>query len=227
MHADHAEDPADSSVMSFRRTLERGLEAWNLDPGSRFLRQCEGYFRILREWNRVFRLVGHRNARDMAVNLFLDSLSLAFLLPEKGRLLDMGSGAGFPGLVLKLFRPNLHCFLLESARKKANFLRQVILELELEGIQVVQARLGLETVKEPALESVDVVTAKALGPMKHLWSLGAPFLNSCGRLIAMKGPRGEEEAFSEMDAHVTRVGYELPEGFGPRTLLIVTRCVSA
>ena len=205
----------------FSGTLEQGLDAWGLRPPTGFLDQCRKYYTLLEEWNRVFRLVGHRNPEDVALNLFLDSLALAPYVPEAAHLLDVGSGAGFPGLVLRLFRPDLQVTLVDATRKKVNFLQQIRLELSLSGVQAVQCRLGKEACNQLRENAYDVAVSKALGSMELLVRLAGPYLKPGGSYMVMKGPGGLDEPTESLPGTVTTVPYHSPEGGGTRTLAIL------
>jgi len=207
----------------FRETLERGLDAWGLCPPKNFTDQCLKYYALLEEWSRVFRLVGHRNPEDVAVNLFLDSLVPAAYVPESAHLLDVGSGAGFPGLVLRLFRPDLQVTLVDANRKKVNFLKQVRLELGLSGLQALQCRLEKEACGQLREHAYDVALSKALGTMELLVRLAGPYLKSEGSFMVMKGPGGLDEPTESLPGTVTTAPYTLPEGGGARTLAILSQ----
>jgi len=176
------------------QSLNRGLQALGLDPlDEAGLAQFWLYFSELQRWNRKINLVA--KAPDMVVieSHFLDSLTL---LPEigEGPLLDVGSGAGFPGLALKIARPALAVLLLEPRQKRVGFLRQVIRCLRLEGVAVVEDRLepgGLAFVDRYGL--FPVITSRAFAEIALFLELVAPLSPPGGRVLCMKGPRCDEE----------------------------------
>ncbi|MBI4772875.1 MAG: 16S rRNA (guanine(527)-N(7))-methyltransferase RsmG [Deltaproteobacteria bacterium] len=211
-----------AGVKRFLETLVHGLDAWGLHAPMGFLDQCLKYYALIEEWNRVFRLVGHRNPEDVAVNLFLDSLAPAPYIPEGAQLLDVGSGAGFPGLVLRLFRPDLQVTLVDATRKKVNFLKQVRLELGLSGLQALQCRLGKEACGQLRARTYDAAISKALGSMNLLVNLAGPYLKPGGSFIVMKGPGGLDEPTDSLPGAVITVPYALPEGGGKRTLAMLS-----
>ncbi len=146
----------------------------------------------LRKWNRRINLTAIRDDRDVVIKHFLDSLAfLRGFAPAPGlRLLDMGSGAGFPGLVLKIARPEINLTLVESVKKKAAFLRHAARMLRLE-TTAVQDRRTEELSDYHG--TCDVVTARAFADMTQAIQLGAPFLKPAGRLILSRGPEEQLE----------------------------------
>ena len=150
------------------------------------------YLEELKTWNRKMNLTGLKNDRDIIINHFLDSISAARFVPEGARLLDIGSGAGFPGIPLKIVSPALTVTLLDSSHKKVMFMREIARELRLEGISAVWGRAedegnGMER------RSFDCVISRAVGQVHDILKLSAPYLAPGGRIILMRGRRGGEE----------------------------------
>ncbi len=190
------------------------------------------YLAGLRSWSGRANLVSASALADAERVLFLDSLALVPLLRRKqvsaARLIDVGSGAGFPGLVLKLVLPELDVVLLEATRKKASFLTWMAEQLGLGGVQV-RAERAEEAGRDPELrESFDVATARALGPLPVVLELALPFCRTGGTLIA---PRGASAAAAEAESSASvaaalggRIaGVERPaiDGVAERTALVV------
>lgn len=199
----------------------------------RVSRRQLGLFRVhLQElwlWNRRMNLTGLGTCEKMVVELFLDSLIPAPFLPEEGRLLDVGSGAGFPGLPLKIYSPGLRTRLLEPNQKKVRFLRQVIRLLKLPGLEVTPGRVdgGASTV---AGGGYDVVTARAVAPPWRIIPWCEPCLSRRGRLVCFLG-READRTLEEMDPVLERhdlvlerrIPYLLPGKKVSRTTLILKR----
>ncbi|TME17224.1 MAG: 16S rRNA (guanine(527)-N(7))-methyltransferase RsmG [Chloroflexi bacterium] len=120
------------------------------------------------------------------LELVEDSLVLLDFLPESGRVIDVGSGGGLPGLPLKLARPALDLTLLESNGRKAAFLQQVVASLALSGVLVVRARAEAAGRLPAHREAYDIAVVRALAPMPVLAELCLPFVRVGGRLLAMK-----------------------------------------
>ena len=149
--------------------------------------QFETYENLLRQWQKTINLVGPKTLDAVWERHFLDSAQLWPHLPEKTkRLVDLGSGAGFPGLVLAIMGvPEVH--LIESDQRKAAFLKQVVRDLDIP-VHVHAARL--ETVNLP---SADVVTARALAPLSDLLRNAEKFVSHCSIGLFPKGEKAPEE----------------------------------
>ena len=140
-------------------------------------------------WSERVRLVSRRDRRRLKERHFLECLALVpWLPPEPFRLLDLGSGAGLPGIPIKIARPDVQVDLLESARMKALFLQAVRDDLGMSGLQVIRARAEALVQENGRQGCYRVVVARAVGPLPRLWSLASPFLGHDGMLAAFKGP---------------------------------------
>jgi 16S rRNA (guanine527-N7)-methyltransferase len=146
------------------------------------------YLAELEKWNRKINLTAIREERDIIIKHVLDSLSYltAFTATPGLRLLDMGSGAGFPALPVKIARPELSVTLVESVKKKASFLRHIVRTLRLAGAEVIDART--EELPGSTHASYDVVTARAFADMTNALKAGAPFLKPGGLMVLSRGP---------------------------------------
>ena len=154
----------------------------------------EAYRETLLLWSSKMNLVSLQSELDLPVRHFIDSLTLLPYLPAgPGTLLDIGSGAGFPAIPVKIFRKDLHVTLLEASRKKCSFLKEVIRRLGLREIAVLNCRLE-ELLKKELKPSFDVIVSRATLKLPELLQGGLPLLKPGGVLAAMKGPGLEEEA---------------------------------
>lgn len=150
------------------------------------------YRQELITWNRIVSLVAVKSPLDLPIKHFIDSLTALPLLPREGkRLLDVGTGAGFPGLPLKIIRPDLDLHLLEASRKKVSFLKELTRKLGLPGVTIIHERVE-QVMKNARLhESFDCVISRAAFKMPELLNMGLHFLRPGGVLAAMRGPREE------------------------------------
>ena len=154
----------------------------------------EAYRETLLLWSSKMNLISLQSELDLPVRHFIDSLTLLPYLPAgPGTLLDIGSGAGFPAIPVKIFRKDLHVTLLEASRKKCSFLKEVIRRLGLREICVLNCRLE-ELLKKDIKPSFDVIVSRATLKLPELLRGGLPLLKQGGVLAAMKGPGLEEEA---------------------------------
>lgn len=147
------------------------------------------YLELLMEWNRVHDLSGLKNPRDIVHGLFVDSLLfLAQLPPRPLRLIDIGSGAGVPGLPLHLVDPRIEITLVEARQKRVSFLRTVRRELRLDGVRVIEARAEDAIREEADLEGLyDVAVARAVTPTPSLLAACRRYLGQRGRIV-ISGP---------------------------------------
>ncbi len=172
--------------------LERALRAGAEDLGIRLsdaqAASCLLYLAELKKWNRKINLTSIVDDRDIIVKHFIDSFSyrLGFLPVAGTSLLDMGSGAGFPALPLRIAFPELSVAMVESVQKKATFLRHIIRTLKLTGADVWDRRIG----DLPAAldRKFDVVTARAFSAMKNALGEGSRFLKPGGVMVLSRGP---------------------------------------
>ncbi len=144
-------------------------------------------------WNRKTNLTAITNPLEMIERHYLDSLAALTRLKSDGKLLDMGSGGGFPGIPLKIALSHLEIVLVDASRKKVNFLRHTLRSLNLKSASAIQARLEL-LAKEPRHQKrYDTVICRAFSELDTILLLGHPFLAAQGRIICLKGPKGHAE----------------------------------
>jgi 16S rRNA (guanine527-N7)-methyltransferase len=145
------------------------------------------------KWNRKMNLTSITQPGDIAVKHFLDSLPPAQIIPQNARLLDIGSGGGFPGIPLKILKPSISVLLIDGVRKKVNFLKQIIRILKLENIEALQIRAE-NLLKAPECTSYfDVIVSRALSGLKPFVKSALPLLAKHGTVIGMKGEVEQKE----------------------------------
>ena len=150
------------------------------------------YLTELMDWNQRINLTGLKSNKRVVIELFLDSLIPAPFLPDAGGMLDVGSGAGFPGIPLKIYRPQLETHLFEKTSKKVSFLKQVIRLLGLNGIHVIKGRIEKNgDTLHP--DGYPLITARALAGLHQTIEWCSPFLLPGGLLVSFLGSRAEED----------------------------------
>ncbi len=150
------------------------------------------YLEELRAWGKHMNLVRRENERDVILKDFIDSMTIVKHLPPGVSLADLGSGAGFPGIPVKIVRADIKVFLLEATQKKVFFLKDIVRVLRLTGIEVRWA--GKRNGKErEAWGKFDFVVSRAFGSLRRFSSAGSSLLKKGGILLAMKGKKGKEE----------------------------------
>ena len=186
------------------------------------------YIKYLVEWNNSINLIGISETDRIINELILDSIIAVPFVPEKGRMIDLGSGAGFPGIVIKIFHPSLEITLIDSNRKKISFLKQIIRELNLIDINVLNTRV--ENVREQFIKSFDIVTSRAMTDLSNIIELCYDFLTDKGIIIGFLGGNTREELKKSHTAMLTyslaldnSVDYELPGKKNKRTIVILKK----
>jgi 16S rRNA (guanine527-N7)-methyltransferase len=149
------------------------------------------YLRELNQWRKRINLSSRKDDREIIIKDFLDSLTIIKYLPLNTSLMDLGSGAGFPGIPLKIVRPDLKLLLLETTRKKVFFLKDVQRVLGLSGSEVRWS--GEDRGIEDLSGIFDFVASRAFGFILNFAKEGVSFLKRGGILLAMKGKKGREE----------------------------------
>lgn len=199
-----------------------------LDPSA--LARLEWLAAELLRWNRTHNLTAITDPSEVYEKHLTDSLTLLPLLGEAKRLLDLGSGAGFPGLPLKIVRPGLDIVSVDAVGKKIAFQRHVIRALQLSGFTAVHGRAEDLPGLPAGGGGFDLVTARALGSLPLLARLAAPCLAPGGRLIAMKGAEGVAELAASR-AELAALGFvcteqlhvPLPVSAAARCLLVLVQ----
>lgn len=194
------------------------------------LSQLFRYYEMLDVESRVMNLTTITEFSDVYVKHFYDSL---LVLKEQNvfdnaTLIDVGSGAGFPGLVLKIAYPNMYVTLLEPTKKRCDFLNKIIEELSLQKIEVVNKRA--EEYILDKRESYDFVVARAVANMNILSELTIPFAKIGGKFLAMKGQNYHDEcqeigdSIHKLGGKITKIHqYELPENAGKRVVIEIEK----
>jgi 16S rRNA (guanine527-N7)-methyltransferase len=167
--------------------LESGLSALGLPSGPLAGRLLD-YLALLDRWNKTYNLTAIRDPREMLSKHLLDSLSM-WPHVRPGKLADLGTGPGLPGIPLALAVPGLQVTLVESISKKTRFLREVVRQLGLDNVRVLDSRA--EAVAEPG--AYDQITARAMDTLAGILAVGGHLLAPGGRLLAMKGQRPDAE----------------------------------
>lgn len=150
------------------------------------------YMKNLIEWNEMINLTAIRNEREIVIKHFVDSIFVSKFINGK-KMLDLGSGAGFPGLPLKILDKSLNVSLIDSVNKKVNFMRDTVEKLNLNNIEVLHVRAEDLGHEEKYREKFDTVVSRAVANMSTLVEYMLPFLKVGGKCLCLKGPNCEEE----------------------------------
>ena len=149
------------------------------------------YMQILIEWNKKINLTAITDEKEIILKHFIDSLAISKYCTD-GKIIDVGTGAGFPGIPLKIWNNNLEITLLDSLNKRIMFLEKVIEQLELNNIYTIHGRAEEMATKEQYREKYDFAVSRAVAPMNVLLEYMLPFVKVGGKCICMKGNNIEE-----------------------------------
>ena len=176
-----------------KRLLVNGAREFGIHLNKKAVRAFDLFLKELLRWNQKINLTAIRTEEEIIIKHFLDSLSVYPYLPKSASILDIGSGAGFPGIPLKLVDPTLKVTLLDSVRKKVDFQRHIIRRLGLSGIDAIHGRAEDQEVCQKMECRFDCVLSRAFTNLQTLLLSSDPFLKRGGIALAMKGRLKEEE----------------------------------
>ena len=189
--------------------------------------KLEKYADLLKEWNEKINLTAITEKNEVFLKHFYDSLTLVKItnLSKIDSLCDLGTGAGFPGIVIKIFFPQLKLTLVDALNKRINFLDIIVKELDLKDVTLVHARA--EEYGRDYRECFDVVTARALSSFPVLLEYGIPLLKVNGHLIAMRGLDDSSDGINALKVLNSKINkileFKLPFEESNRTLVDVIK----
>ncbi len=208
--------------MSLATMLEQGITALGLDIPAATQQKLLDYLALLGKWNKVHNLTAVRDEQEMVTLHLLDSLAV---LPHitTNHLLDVGSGAGLPGIPVALVRPDIQVTVLDSSHKKTTFLRQAKAELGLDNLQVVCSRV--EQYQPP--QKFQQIVSRAFSDLAEFVKLTVNLLDGQGSWLAMKGvyPYDELAQLNEMDTEVLPL--KVPGLDAQRHLVVLKKAVAS
>ena len=193
------------------------------------LEKLNQFYELLISWNQKMNLTRITKKEDVYLKHFYDSLTLSKVIDLKQdlTLCDVGSGAGFPGIVLKICFPNLKITLLDSLQKRVNYLNEIIKELDLKDIEAIHTRA--EEYAKQNREKFDIVTARAVANLKILSELCIPMVKVNGLFIAMKANIEEEienstEILKKLDSKIEKIEtFYLPIENSIRNIILIEK----
>ncbi len=209
-------------IQSPESILKNGFAELSLTHSRAQLNSFMTYLTELKKWNKAYNLTGLKTDEEIIVKHFLDSLLYLQALPEGGiSVMDVGSGAGFPGIPLKIMRPEISMYLVEPSRKKANFLVHMIKTLGLDSIEVIEKR-----VEEVKSLSVDAAVTRALFGVSEFYKKASPLVREGGRIILNKGPKVHEELNVIKDIRYETLTLRLPCSNVRRFIIVIKKMTS-
>ena len=214
--------------MNQNRFIEE-LKKIDIELNNNQLKQLERYYDLLIEWNKKFNLTNITDKEQVYLKHFYDSITLSKVinLGNEETLCDIGTGAGFPGLVLKIVFPNLKVILVDALNKRTEFLKEVIKQLKLQNIEVYHDRA--EEFARNNLEKYDIVTARAVAHLSILLEYSIPMVKVNKYFIAMKANIETEieestNALEKLDSKIIQIEqFKLPVEESNRTIIKIEK----
>lgn len=210
--------------------LEDGALKFNVNLEKKDVESFLKYKDILLEWNKKINLTAIEDDREIIIKHFIDSISVApFIKKQNKKIIDVGTGAGFPGIPLKIIMKDLDVTLLDSLEKRTKFLNEVINKLDLKDIKAVHSRAEDKGISKDFRETFDLAIARAVANLPVLLEYCLPFVKEGGYFIAMKGSNLEELDNSKKALEILGgkvedvVNFDLPFTDMKRNIIIIKK----
>ena len=217
-------------LKEFSKEFIRNSHELNLELSERKIEQFYKYMELLKEWNEKINLTAITENKDIIVKHFIDSLTIAKYIKDNDSIIDVGTGAGFPGIPLKIFNENIRITLLDSLNKRTIFLRDVVDKLGLEDVEIIHGRAEDFAHNNVYRGTFDYAVSRAVAPLNVLLEYLVPYTKIGGCVIAMKGSNACEEiveaqnAISKLRTHIEKnEKVYLPDDCGERCIVILKK----
>ncbi len=218
------------NLEEFENKFVTYLSELNLKLDEKQIRQFYIYMNLLLEWNEKINLTAITQEDEIILKHFVDSLTIVKYLKEGATVIDVGTGAGFPGIPIKIVREDINVVLMDSLNKRLKFLDEVIKELELKKISTIHSRAEELARSKKYRESFDVATSRAVANLSTLAEYMLPFVILGGQCICMKGAEVEEEleqaknAISVLGGKINTINtFDLPKSDMGRNVIVIDK----
>jgi len=178
--------------LNLENLLVKGSSELGITLDSRKIQKFLSYHELIKKWNSKINLTSVTDDSEIIVKHFLDSLTVSELITDGPNILDIGTGAGFPGVPIAIVRESLNITVLDSRGKRIFFINEVLRELDLSNVKTVPGRAEDSNNGVPRI-NFDYVLTRAVGDIKEVINLSLPYLNEKGKIILMRGKEGKIE----------------------------------
>lgn len=216
--------------MDFNKKLNEKLKLININISEDEIENFKIYMELLLEWNEKINLTAITDENDIVLKHFVDSLTIKKYISENEKIIDIGTGAGFPGIPLAIMNKNNEITLMDSLNKRIVFLNDVIDKLKLNNVKAIHSRAEELARNKNHREKYDVAVSRAVANLSTLVEYMLPFVRIGGKCICMKGPNIEEElknakkAIKELGGEVIKIeNFKLPESDNERNIVIIKK----
>lgn len=206
------------------------LKEFNIEINEEQIKSFEKYMNLLLEWNEKINLTAITQPEEVKLKHFVDSLTVLKYINDDDKVIDIGTGAGFPGIPLKIMNENTKITLLDSLNKRINFLNIVIETLNLRNIQAIHGRAEEIARNKLYREKYDVAVSRAVANLSTLTEYMLPFVKVGGKCICMKGANVNEEleraqnAIKELGGEIERVdNFYLSDNDNERNIIVIKK----
>ena len=206
------------------------LKEFNIEINEEQIKSFEKYMNLLLEWNEKINLTAITQPEEVKLKHFVDSLTVLKYINDDDKVIDIGTGAGFPGIPLKIMKKNAKITLLDSLNKRINFLNIVIETLNLSNIQAIHGRAEEIARNKLYREKYDVAVSRAVANLSILTEYMLPFVKVGGKCICMKGANVNEEiekaknAIKELGGEIERVdNFYLSDNDNERNIIVIKK----
>lgn len=217
-------------IKEFKEELKKYLIELNIELKEKQINQLYDYMNLLIEWNKKINLTAIIEPKEIILKHFVDSLTISKYINEKSTLIDIGTGAGFPGIPLKILRDNINITLVDSLNKRIKFLDEVIEKLNLDNIKTVHGRAEEIGRNIEYREKFDYATSRAVANIATLSEYLIPLINKNGKCIYMKGPDINDElekgkkAINVLGGKIfEKEEFKLPSSDIRRTIIVIEK----
>ena len=214
----------------FKIVLQEYLNSMEININEKQINQLYKYMNLLIEWNQKINLTAIIEPKEIILKHFIDSFTLSKYIQYNAKVVDIGTGAGFPGIPLKILRNDISVVLVDSLNKRIKFLDIVINELDLENIKTIHSRAEEIGHNKDYREKFDIVVSRAVANLATLSEYLIPLIKVNGKCLCMKGPEIEEEVNKSKNA-ITILGgtisnmykFNLPNSDIGRTIIEIKK----